>query len=109
MTCYRPGERSRLFYAVQEYTGRKDQPKGFGWRDFRDMHGLSRTFADWTAGPWLSGSAGWSVVQVPGAGTRSGRRRLGAGSDTPVVVPASGSYVAVYAAGVSSARPNSRA
>ncbi|WP_319741440.1 transposase, partial [Streptomyces sp. AK08-01A] len=36
-TCYKPGERSRLFYAVREYTGRKDQPKGFGWRDFRDL------------------------------------------------------------------------
>lgn len=37
MTCYRAGERARLFYAVREYTGRKDQPKGFGWRDFRDL------------------------------------------------------------------------
>lgn len=37
LVCYRPGERSRLFYAVREYTGRKDQPKGFGWRDFRDL------------------------------------------------------------------------
>ncbi|MFE2581953.1 transposase [Streptomyces sp. NPDC059378] len=36
-TCYKPGERSRLFYAVREYNGRKDQPKGFGWRDFRDL------------------------------------------------------------------------
>ncbi|MGW2599271.1 IS630 family transposase [Streptomyces klenkii] len=37
MTCYKPGERSRMFYAVREYIGRKDQPKGFGWRDFRDL------------------------------------------------------------------------
>lgn len=37
LTCYKPGQRSRLFYAVREYTGRKDQPKGFGWRDFRDL------------------------------------------------------------------------
>ncbi|WP_239070046.1 MULTISPECIES: transposase [unclassified Streptomyces] len=37
MTCYRPGERSRLIYAVREYRGRKDEPKGFGWRDFRDL------------------------------------------------------------------------
>ncbi|MFB7336021.1 transposase [Streptomyces adustus] len=37
MTCYKPGQQSRLFYAVREYTGRKDQPKGFGWRDFRDL------------------------------------------------------------------------
>ncbi|MFC4463807.1 transposase [Streptomyces xiangluensis] len=32
-----PGERPRLFYSVREYTGRKDQLKGFGWRDFRDL------------------------------------------------------------------------
>ncbi|WP_406350090.1 transposase [Streptomyces sp. NBC_00658] len=37
MSCYKLGERSRLIYAVREYTGRKDQPKGFGWRDFRDL------------------------------------------------------------------------
>jgi transposase len=37
LTCYKPGQRARLFYAVREYTGRKDQPKGFGWRDFRDL------------------------------------------------------------------------
>lgn len=43
MTCYKPGERSRMFYAVREYNGRKDQPKGFGWRDFRDL--LVRTRA----------------------------------------------------------------
>ncbi|MEU1201647.1 transposase [Streptomyces sp. NPDC005813] len=37
MTCYRPGMRSRLIYSVREYRGRKDEPKGFGWRDFRDL------------------------------------------------------------------------
>ncbi|EST37433.1 hypothetical protein N566_13215 [Streptomycetaceae bacterium MP113-05] len=37
MTCYKTGERSRLFYAVRENNGRKDQPKGFGWRDFRNL------------------------------------------------------------------------
>jgi transposase len=37
MTCYKPGERSRLIYAVREYRGHKGQPKGFGWRDFRDL------------------------------------------------------------------------
>ncbi|MDQ0834261.1 hypothetical protein QF032_006105 [Streptomyces achromogenes] len=30
MTCYGPGERSRLIYAMREYRGRKDEPKGFG-------------------------------------------------------------------------------
>ncbi|MET7703220.1 hypothetical protein [Streptomyces sp. NPDC005485] len=31
------GKRSRLIYAVREYRGRKNQPKGFGSRDFRDL------------------------------------------------------------------------
>ncbi|MEU5480519.1 transposase [Streptomyces mirabilis] len=37
MPCYKPGERSRLISSVREYNGRKDQPKGFGRRDFRDL------------------------------------------------------------------------
>ncbi|MFE5560672.1 transposase [Streptomyces sp. NPDC056544] len=36
-TCYKPGERSRLIYRIREYRGRKGEPKGFGWRDFRDL------------------------------------------------------------------------
>ncbi|GAA1351663.1 transposase [Streptomyces beijiangensis] len=37
MTCYKPGEQSRLIYAIREYRGRKDEPKGFGWKDYRDL------------------------------------------------------------------------
>lgn len=37
MACYKPGERSRLIYRTREYRARKDEPKGFGWRDFRDL------------------------------------------------------------------------
>ncbi|PSM41443.1 DDE endonuclease [Streptomyces dioscori] len=37
MACYKPGRRSRLIYGICEYRGRKDEPKGFGWRDFRDL------------------------------------------------------------------------
>ncbi|MFB7443027.1 transposase [Streptomyces mirabilis] len=37
MACYKPGERSRLIYAIREYRGRRDEPKGFGWREFRDL------------------------------------------------------------------------
>ncbi|WP_331447372.1 transposase [Streptomyces xanthochromogenes] len=37
MTCYKPGERPRLIYAIREYRGRKDEPKGFGWKDYRDL------------------------------------------------------------------------
>jgi len=37
MTCYKPGERSRLIYAIREYRGHKDEPKGFGWKDYRDL------------------------------------------------------------------------
>ncbi|WP_370062981.1 transposase [Streptacidiphilus sp. MAP5-3] len=43
MACYKPGERSRLIYAIREYRGRKDEPKGFGWRDFRDLIVRART------------------------------------------------------------------
>ncbi|MEV6654958.1 transposase [Streptomyces sp. NPDC051219] len=34
MCCFKPGSRSRLIYGLREYRGRKDEPKGFGWRDF---------------------------------------------------------------------------
>ncbi|WP_443064970.1 IS630 family transposase [Streptomyces sp. NBC_00576] len=43
MTCYKPGERSRLIYAIREYRGRKDEPKGFGWKDYRDLILRART------------------------------------------------------------------
>ncbi|MFJ5118773.1 transposase [Kitasatospora sp. NPDC088548] len=37
MACYKSGERSRLIYGIREYRGRKGKPKGFTWRDFRDL------------------------------------------------------------------------
>ncbi|MEU6496875.1 hypothetical protein ABZ890_41995 [Streptomyces sp. NPDC046984] len=37
MTCYKAGEGSRLIYAIREYRVRKDEPRGFGWRDFRKL------------------------------------------------------------------------
>lgn len=37
LTCYKPGQRSRMFYSVREYRGRKGEPKGIGWRDLRDL------------------------------------------------------------------------
>ncbi|MFE2471603.1 transposase [Streptomyces mirabilis] len=37
MACCEPGERSRLIYAIREYRGRRDEPKGFGRREFRDL------------------------------------------------------------------------
>ncbi|MEV4926919.1 transposase [Streptomyces roseoverticillatus] len=43
MTCYKPGERCRLIYAVREYRGRKGEPKGFCWRDFHDLIIRART------------------------------------------------------------------
>ena len=43
MTCYKDGERSRRIYAVREYRGRKDEPKGFGWRDFQNLIVRART------------------------------------------------------------------
>ncbi|MGW6520575.1 IS630 family transposase [Streptomyces sp. NPDC054962] len=37
LTCYKPGSRSRMFYSVREYRGRKSEPKGIGWHDLRDL------------------------------------------------------------------------
>ncbi|WP_455431833.1 IS630 family transposase [Streptomyces fagopyri] len=37
LTCYKLGRRSRSFYSVREYRGRKGEPKGIGWRDLRDL------------------------------------------------------------------------
>ncbi|WJV49012.1 transposase [Streptomyces flavofungini] len=37
LTCYKPGKRSRTFYSVREYRGRKGEPKGIGWRDLCDL------------------------------------------------------------------------
>nr|WP_198358235.1 transposase [Streptomyces fildesensis] len=37
MSCYKPGERSRLIYAIREYRGRNDDPKGFDWKDYRNL------------------------------------------------------------------------
>ncbi|MCM2424111.1 transposase [Streptomyces sp. RKAG293] len=37
MACCKSGERSRLIYPIREYRGRKDKPKGFGRRAFRDL------------------------------------------------------------------------
>ncbi|MEU3416092.1 hypothetical protein ABZ760_33420 [Streptomyces sp. NPDC006658] len=37
VACYKPGQRSRLVYAIREYRGREDEPKGFGWRGFLDL------------------------------------------------------------------------
>jgi transposase len=37
MTCYKPGERSRLIYGIHVYRGRKDERRGFTWTDYRDL------------------------------------------------------------------------
>ncbi|MBM7439285.1 hypothetical protein [Streptomyces sp. HB132] len=26
-----------MFYAIREYRGRKNEPKGFDWKDYRDL------------------------------------------------------------------------
>lgn len=35
--CFRPGHRSRLFYRLHVYHGRKNEPKSFSWQDYRDL------------------------------------------------------------------------
>ena len=37
LTCYKAGKRSRVFYSIREYRGRKGEPKGIGWRDLRGL------------------------------------------------------------------------
>ena len=37
LTCYRPGHRSRLFFRLLVYHGRKNERKRFGWTDYRDL------------------------------------------------------------------------
>jgi hypothetical protein len=37
LTCYRPGDRSRLIYRTRTYRGRKGDPKGFQEADFADL------------------------------------------------------------------------
>ncbi|WP_405674763.1 IS630 family transposase [Streptomyces sp. NBC_01511] len=37
MACFRPGDRSRLIYSFRVHRGRKGEPKGFTWQDYRDL------------------------------------------------------------------------
>jgi hypothetical protein len=37
VVCFRYGERSRLFYRLHVYRGRKGEVKSFTWQDYRDL------------------------------------------------------------------------
>ncbi|MFR9758217.1 transposase [Streptomyces sp. TR06-5] len=37
LTCYKPGQRSRLIYRPRKDDGRRDGRKSFSWRDYRDL------------------------------------------------------------------------
>ncbi|MCX5422579.1 hypothetical protein [Streptomyces sp. NBC_00078] len=37
MVCFRPGTRSRFFYRLYVYHGRKGGPKSFAWHEHRDL------------------------------------------------------------------------
>ncbi|WP_306371672.1 transposase [Nocardiopsis sp. CC223A] len=37
VVCYRPGDRSRFFYTLHVYRGRRGEPKAFSWRRYRDL------------------------------------------------------------------------
>lgn len=37
MVCFPPGSRSRLIYSFRVHPGRKGEPKGFAWQDYRDL------------------------------------------------------------------------
>ena len=37
LACYRPGYRPRLIYRLRTCRRRRGEPKGFTWRDYRDL------------------------------------------------------------------------
>ncbi|MDH6580817.1 hypothetical protein P3T29_006511 [Kitasatospora sp. MAP5-34] len=37
MSCYKKDQRSRLIYGFRVHRGRKGEPKGFTWKDYRDL------------------------------------------------------------------------
>ncbi|WP_322756737.1 transposase [Frankia sp. Cas3] len=37
MACYRPGPAPRLFCRTLKHRGRRDEPKSFSWRDYREL------------------------------------------------------------------------
>ena len=37
LACYRPGHRTRLFYRMHPYRGRKGETKAFTWTEYRDL------------------------------------------------------------------------
>ncbi|MFE7565556.1 transposase [Streptomyces sp. NPDC057539] len=37
MVCFRRGDRSRLIYSFRVHRGRKGEPRGFAWQDYRDL------------------------------------------------------------------------
>ncbi|TQE15434.1 IS630 family transposase [Streptomyces ipomoeae] len=37
LTCYKPGQRSRLIYRPRRDDGRRDGRRSFSWRDYRDL------------------------------------------------------------------------
>nr|WP_205379479.1 transposase [Streptomyces sp. SID7805] len=37
MVCFRRGDRSRLIYSFRVHRGRKGEPTGFTWQDYRDL------------------------------------------------------------------------
>ncbi|MFI1532570.1 hypothetical protein ACH4VY_39175 [Streptomyces griseus] len=81
MTCFKPGERSRLIYAIREYRGRKDEPKYFDWRDCRDPIARARIpLCGPIAVRWVfQAPCGITVCPLPGgrgpvSGGRSRRR-----------------------------------
>ncbi|MFE2409967.1 transposase [Kitasatospora sp. NPDC059408] len=37
LSCYKPGQRSRMLYSFHVYRGRKGEKKGLTWQDYRDL------------------------------------------------------------------------
>jgi hypothetical protein len=37
VACFRPGDRPHLFFKLRVHRRRTGEPKGFTWRDYRDL------------------------------------------------------------------------
>src|SRR5689334_7319639 len=70
VACYRPGDRPHLFYKLLVYRRRKGEPKGFTWRDYRDLILAAITACQ----PRLSGSGITSTSTSPRSWRLSPRR-----------------------------------
>jgi len=77
VACYRPGDRPHLFFKLRICRRRKGEPKGFTWRDYRDLitsahHDLSAPLV------WVWDYVPRNIIPVLCPVVLCGQRRLAA-------------------------------